>query len=129
MTEWSTFENLTATFDNPVLGQPTIEEEFNWDNTWAYRFGIQYRVLEWLDLRGGYIYDEQAVPDETLSPLLPSGDRHIITFGVGGHYKSLTVDFAYNYLMDEDREWNNEKGDPDQIQAAAGIQRITLSDP
>ena len=99
---------------------------FNWEDAWAYRFGVQYSVLHWLDLRAGFVYDEKAVPDETLSPLLPSGDRQLYTFGASGHYKSLTLDFAYNYLVDENRTWNNEKGDPSLLQAATGvISRVT----
>jgi long-chain fatty acid transport protein len=124
-TEWSTFESLTAVFEQPVLGQPGLSDEFNWEDTWAYRFGVQYSVLDWLDLRAGFVYDEKTVPDETLSPLLPSGDRQLYTFGASGHYKSFTVDFAYNYLVDEDRDWNNQKGDPTLLQAAAGVSRVT----
>jgi long-chain fatty acid transport protein len=124
-TEWSTFEDLTAVFEDPVGGERGLSEEFNWDNTWAYRFGVQYAVVDWLDLRAGFVYDEQAVPDDTLSPLLPSGDRQLYTFGASGHYKSLTVDFAYNYLVDEEREWNNEKGDSIGSGALAGGTRVT----
>jgi long-chain fatty acid transport protein len=124
-TEWSTFDRLVAPFDQPVAGRPALTDELRWEDTWAYRFGVQYNTTEWLDLRAGFIYDEQTVPDETLSVVLPSGDRKIITFGAGGHYKALTVDFAYNYLWDEDREWNNSKGDPSPALAAAGATRIT----
>jgi len=124
-TQWSTFEDLTAVFDDPVLGQPGLSEEFNWEDAWAYRFGIQYAVIDWLDVRAGFVYDEQTVPDDTLSPLLPSGDRQLYCFGVSGHYKSLSVDFAYNYLVDEERKWDNTKGDPSQLLALAGASRIT----
>jgi long-chain fatty acid transport protein len=124
-TKWSTFEKLKVTFDEPVGGQPFLQDSFDWKDTWAYRFGAQYRVFDWLDLRAGFIYDEQTVPDDTLSVVLPSGDRKIYTFGASGHYKRLSVDFAYNYLDDETRRWNNSKGDSIGSGALAGGTRVT----
>jgi len=124
-TEWSTFDKLKATFEQPVAGQPSLETEIGWENTWAYRFGVQYKTTEWLDLRAGFVYDEETMPDDELSVVLPSSNRQLYTFGASGHYKSLTVDFAYNYLVDDDRKWNNAKGDPSAALARAGYKRIT----
>ncbi len=124
-TKWSTFEKLKVTFDDPVAGQTGLQSVFDWKDAWAYRFGAQYRVLDWLDLRAGFIYDEQTVPDDTLSVVLPSGDRKIYTFGASGHYKRLSVDFAYNYLDDEKRQWNNSKGDDIGSGVLAGGTRVT----
>ena len=124
-TDWSTFDRLSATFDQPVGTATGLADNFSWRDTWAYRFGVQYAVIDWLDLRAGFVYDEQTVPDDTLSVVLPSGDRKIFTFGASGHYKSLSVDFAYNYLVDEDREWNNAKGDSIGVGVLSGGTRVT----
>jgi long-chain fatty acid transport protein len=110
-TEWSTFDDLYAAFDTPVGGKPGLAATFKWENTWAYRFGAQYTVNEYLDLRAGIVYDEQAVPSDQFSPLLPSGDRWIYSFGAGTRLKGFTLDFAYNYLDDEKRTFDNEKGE------------------
>ena len=124
-TDWDEFSDLKAIFSEPVAGQPILQEGIGWQDTMAYRFGIQYKTTEWLDLRAGFIYDEKAVPDDQLSVVLPSGDRKIFTVGASGHFNNFTVDIAYNYLDDEDRTWNNRKGDPSTALAATGARRIT----
>jgi long-chain fatty acid transport protein len=124
-TEWSTFKSLSGSFDQPVGGQPGLSSTMNWKNTWAYRFGVQYNVNKFLDLRAGFIRDEQTVPDDTLSPLLPSGDRNIYTIGASGHFNKMTLDFAYNYLADEDRNFDNSKGNAVGSGALAGGTRVT----
>ena len=106
-TEWSTYEKLEIRLDDGTVNSSPK----NWDDVWAYRFGAQYRLNEFLDLRAGIVYDDGPIPDETLDPLLPSGDRWLYTVGFGVHYEKWTVDLAYNYLNDESRSWDNESGD------------------
>jgi long-chain fatty acid transport protein len=111
-TQWSTFDKLEVNFDQPLAGVVSgLEREKNWKNVWAYRFGAQYTLNEYLDLRAGVIYDKSPIPDSTLDPLIPSGDRWLYCLGFGTHYQSFTFDFAYNYLQDESRKFNNAVGD------------------
>ncbi|UCG13437.1 MAG: outer membrane protein transport protein [Deltaproteobacteria bacterium] len=110
-TQWSAFKSLSASFDQRVLNQTGITSPQYWSDVWAFRLGLQYAVTQWLDLRGGFIYDEGPVPDETLAPFLPSGDRFLYSIGFGTHYKALTFDLGYSYLDDENRTWDNSKGD------------------
>jgi long-chain fatty acid transport protein len=106
-TEWSTYEKLEVSLSSGS----TISKRKDWKDAWAYRFGAQYRLNEWLDLRGGIVYDKTPIPDDTLDVLVPSGDRWLFAFGFGSHYEKWTVDCAYNYVLDEDRTFNNEAGD------------------
>lgn len=116
-TEWSTYEKLEVQLSNGSV----ISTAKNWDDAWAYRFGAQYRLNQWVDLRAGIVYDVTPIPDETLDVLVPSGDRWLFTLGFGTHYEKWTVDFAYNYLMDDDRSFNNAAGDYDTLtQSPAG---------
>lgn len=105
-TEWSTYEKLEVNLDNGS----TISNRKDWKDVWAYRFGGQYRLNEWLDLRGGIIYDKTPIPSDTLDVLVPSGDRWLFTVGSGIHHNKWTVDLAYNFLLDEDRTFNNASG-------------------
>lgn len=105
-TEWSTYEKLEVR----LTSGSTISKWKDWKDVWAYRFGAQYRLNEWLDLRAGIVFDETPIPDDTLDPLVPSGDRWLFACGFGSHYEKWTVDFAYNYVLDEDRTFNNEAG-------------------
>jgi long-chain fatty acid transport protein len=111
-TEWSTYHELKVQFDDPLGGVVSgIQSEKDWKNVWAYRFGAQYSVTDYLDLRAGIIYDPSPIPNKSLDPLLPSGDRWLYCVGFGTHYQKFTFDFAYNYLDDESREFDNSVGD------------------
>ena len=105
-TEWSTYEKLEVNLDT---GTTTLSEK-DWDDVWAYRFGAEYKLKPWLDLRAGVIWDETPIPDRTLDVLVPSGDRLLLTGGLGFHYEKWTFDLAYNYLIDEDRTFDNDAG-------------------
>jgi len=118
---WGSYDQLKVNFDQPVRGSSTLAREKDWHNVWAYRFGAQYAVNDWLDLRAGIIYDPSPIPDKTLDPLVPSGDRWLYCIGFGTHYQKFTFDFAYNYLQDENRKFNNAVGNA----PSAALPRMT----
>ncbi len=105
-TEWSSYRKLRVELDSGN----SMESRKNWHNTWTFRLGGQYSLNKYVDLRAGIIWDESAVPRETLDPLVPSGNRWLYCTGLGIHLGSLTFDLAYNYLDDQDRRWKNESG-------------------
>ncbi|MBZ4643894.1 MAG: rane protein involved in aromatic hydrocarbon degradation [Deferribacteraceae bacterium] len=105
-TGWSSYDKLEVTFeDGSVQSKPK-----DWDDVWAIRFGMQYKVNDMLDLRAGLIRDYSPIPDETLDPLVSSGDRWLYALGFGLNFENLSIDFAYNYLDDENRTFNNNVG-------------------
>ncbi|MBW1981603.1 MAG: outer membrane protein transport protein [Deltaproteobacteria bacterium] len=110
-TNWSSFSDLSADFDDLIGGKTSLQVTENYHDAWAYRFGTQYRVNEYFDVRAGLIYDESPIPDKALSPRIPSGDRWIYTVGFSGHYKKIDLDFAYNYLDDENRKLGKTAGE------------------
>ncbi len=104
-TEWSTYKDLTMNFDtDPVPGTSSITVPKNWDDVWRLTFGAEYRALDWLDLRIGYIFDESPIPDSTIDYLVPANDRHMFTFGSGIHWRNMLFDISYTYLLIEDRD-------------------------
>jgi len=105
-TEWSTYEKLEVSLDT---GSSILSEK-DWENVWAYRFGAEYKLNKIVDLRAGLVFDESPIPDQTLDVLVPSGDRWLFTAGLGVHCNKWTFDFAYNFLFDEDRTFNNDAG-------------------
>ena len=105
-TEWSSYRKLAVELD----GGRTMESPKNWHNTWTLRFGGQYALNKYLDLRAGIVWDETSIPRETLDPLVPSGNRWLYCAGLGINLGNLTFDVAYNYLDDQNRRWNNEAG-------------------
>ena len=97
---WSSFDEIVLEFDRI---DDSVREE-NYNNTSAFRFGAEYVVTEALTVRTGYLFNETAAPDETVTPLLPENDRNHLTVGVGWKPTStFEVNLAYQYLNQNDR--------------------------
>ena len=60
-TQWSKFNAITFDFAQPILGFPSVTGTKDWHDTWRFQTGVEYKVLPCLDLRAGYIYDEEAI--------------------------------------------------------------------
>jgi long-chain fatty acid transport protein len=79
-TEWSTFQSLAITF--PTLTGRDILRPTLWQDSWAYRAGLEKSFGAWA-IRVGYYYDNTPQPDFDVSPLLPDADRNVYTAGFG----------------------------------------------
>ena len=108
-TGWSTFEELRVDLDRPVgAAQASVSiQPRNWNDVFAYRFGVNYRWDEAITIRAGYIFDESPVPDETMDPSIPDAERHIFCLGGDYRFKDFTIGIAYNYILGEKRDKNN----------------------
>ena len=94
---WSSYDRLQIAFtDNQDL---TTSEVKDWHNTLAVRLGAEYEVFSWLPVRLGFVFDQSPVPETTLSPDLPDGDRYIFNLGVGYRWRGLSADLAYMFLF------------------------------
>jgi long-chain fatty acid transport protein len=95
-THWSLFRNLDISFANP-LG--TLSEHKQWHDTWRGQLGVEYRALPWLDLRAGYAFENEPMPDKYADYLVPTIDRrHSFCFGPGFRWRSMTLDLAYSLV-------------------------------
>ena len=85
-TEWSTYDDLTMTF-GPTLGNwsklPRSSETKNWRDVWRLGFGAEYLLTERWSVQGGYVYDIDPINKHHTDTMLPPGDRHIVSTGVG----------------------------------------------
>lgn len=112
---WSKYDALTINFGDPTIltsSGYTDQTSYrkNWDNVWRFNIGVEYAALDWLDLRVGYVYDQEPVPDETIDYMVPANDRQIFCVGTGFHWDNWTVDLSYNYLMIMDRDIEGRTG-------------------
>ncbi len=115
-TRWSTFDELTISYDDPIViippnaALPTglvlgeVSKPKDWDDVWRLSIGAEFKATDWLDLRASYIFDESPIPDSTVDYLVPADDRHLFGFGTGFHWNDWTLDLSYTYLMLEDRD-------------------------
>jgi long-chain fatty acid transport protein len=101
-TGWSTFDEIVLDFSNPTTPQEIIVQ--NYRDTAGLRFGVEYEVNEKFVLQGGYLFNQAAAPDETVTPLLPEADRNHITLGVGLRpTPAFDLWVSYQNLMQKDR--------------------------
>jgi len=101
-THWSAFSTLQLKFSPDTLLNQTLYETYN--NTNGFRVGAEWVQSPHVILRGGYLYHTGAAPPQTVTPLLPEGDRN--EFTAGASFKltpQLTGDVAYQYIRQNDR--------------------------
>jgi long-chain fatty acid transport protein len=97
--EWSV--NDTQTADLGLNGTQAIPQ--NWDNTFTLGVGGDWQFSGGWVVRAGYAYIETPIPDETIAPILPDADRHVLSLGLGYTYRGHAVDLAYAYSIYDDR--------------------------
>lgn len=103
-TRWSLFRNFDLKFDNALH---TLSEQKNWHDTWRGQLGVEYRALPWLDLRAGYAYEHDPMPDRSADYLVPTTDRrHNLSFGTGFRWQAITLDLSYTLVLMPDRTVN-----------------------
>jgi len=108
-TGWSSMKNLEFKFDSPQFSNFNNKPKpLNWQDVWCYKIGGQYALNKTVDLRAGYMYDKNPIPDSTLGPVLPDSDRHSFSIGQGFHNDMFSVDLAYMWTHFVDRTVQNQ---------------------
>lgn len=109
---WSEFDELRIQLATPILGQTAQITPRDWDDTWAFNLGGEYRLNPTVTLLAGYLYGENPVPDSTFDPSIPDSDAHLFTIGTSLSLGDWSVDLAYGFEHHEDRVKANTIGDP-----------------
>ncbi len=108
-TGWSSMKKLEFQFDSPQFANFNNKPKpLNWEDVWCYKIGGQYALTKNLDLRAGYMYDKNPIPDATLGPVLPDSDRHSFSIGQGFHNDMFSLDIAYMWTHFVDRTVHNQ---------------------
>lgn len=103
--KWSNFKSLSldnSGFDNQRVDQiasahSTITN--NWDDTWFFSVGADYKLNGQWTVRGGVAYDQGPVENQYRMAVIPDTDR--VWFSGGASYKytdNLTFDFGATYI-------------------------------
>jgi long-chain fatty acid transport protein len=107
--EWSEFGKSDITISSQTT--TSLTQDRNYNDTWHFAFGVQYRVTDpWL-LSAGIAYDESPVDDDDRTPDLPL-DRQI-RYAVGAQYDwddDISFGFAYEYLDAGDAKIDQFRG-------------------
>ena len=104
-TDWDQTGDITLHFKNP--GIPDATQKQGLQNTVAYKLGAEYLYSEKLALRAGYIYNQNATPEEDWRPSLLDTDVQFITAGFGYRLSGWTIDTALQLVFYKERTINN----------------------
>jgi len=99
-TQWSDFHNLQINFTNPAI--PSSDRVTAWQDSWAYRFGVEQRFGKWR-LQAGYYYDNTPQPKVDAGPILADNDRMGYTFGFTYGTEKFSVNISDLYLTVKDQ--------------------------
>ena len=100
-TDWSVFKTLDLTLKTANF---TLSEYEHYKATNAFRDGLDWQAMDGLAIRAGVLTHKGASPDETVTPILPEGQRIEGTLGAGIRLTpALRLDLAYQYLYQGDR--------------------------
>lgn len=101
-TNWADFDSVFIQFESPATPDEVMVE--NYDDTFAFRAGAELDLPRNWTGRLGYAYNEAAAPEETVTPLLPEGDRNQVAAGLGWNpSQQFEVNVAYLFLVQDDR--------------------------
>jgi len=94
-TKWERFKSLDIVF--PDLTGRDLHRQQNWENSWAYRVGVEKKWSLWA-LRFGYYRDNTPQPVSNAGPILADNDRDAYTIGVGYNTPRWGVEISDLYL-------------------------------
>lgn len=105
-TVWSNYRSLNIHVKDPY---GTAYSPKNWRDTWGFNVSAEYKALDWLTLRGGYVYETSPMDEATCDYMTPSNGRHRFTAGVGFQWDRWTLDLAYAYLIIKELDYNRSE--------------------
>ncbi len=117
-TNWSTYNALNLTFDDPILGNTKSDNPKDWSAAWRIGIGIEHKLSQKWSILGGYVYDESPVPDEWMDFTVPTGDRH--RGSIGFKYRpneTSELAFAYTAIWAGNRDVRSHIGGADYASA------------
>jgi long-chain fatty acid transport protein len=104
-TQWEQVGDIVVRFKTPGAPDSVMAEDL--ENTFAYKLGAEYAYSKRLDLRCGYIYNENATPEATWRPSQPDTVTHFFLTGFGYKLKKVTLDGALQFVYYEKRTIDN----------------------
>ncbi|MEK7707736.1 MAG: outer membrane protein transport protein [Verrucomicrobiota bacterium] len=98
-TDWSSFGTTiiyqAGTVPNGVKQNPALT--MDWQPSWNYEFGVTRYFDNGWHISGGYLFNQNSVPDANYTPLVADLDRHFISLGAGRKGKRFDFDIAYQF--------------------------------
>ena len=114
--EWLQFSRyktmaIAAGDNSPLAGALGLADApQNWNDTWTFGLGADWRFRPDWTLRAGYKYLPSPIPNSTFAPTALDVDQSIVSAGLGYRIGRHTVDLAYALgLFDTRRVRDNQQ--------------------
>ena len=90
---------------NAFVGTTSADDTIplNWEDRFAYRWGVEHDASETLKWRAGYVYSPSPVPDQYLLPLLAVVSEHTLAVGFSKRIKKTWLDIGYQAQLPSKR--------------------------
>lgn len=98
---WSAYKRLDIHLEAPVNGLLTDGAK-QWHDYWGFNVSAEYRPLDWLALRLGYIYETSPLNEGHADFIAPTNGRQYFTGGVGFMWDKWALDLGYAYIKVRD---------------------------
>jgi long-chain fatty acid transport protein len=107
-TRWGTVETLNVVRTSLVPGALVSQLPLNWDDTWRFSVGANYRHSDAWKFRFGLAWDPTPTNDTDRTARLPDEDRFWVAFGANYKIsKQASLDFGYAHEFIRDASVNN----------------------
>ncbi len=104
--DWSSaFNNIEVALNGPTTpGFPVVVETIplNWDDTISVRLGHEIDLGCSRTIRFGYAYNNNPIPNSTITPLIPAITEHALSAGYGFEVFNVEIDLAYMLTIGKD---------------------------
>ncbi len=111
---WSSFEQLTTAFDNPV--QPPEVTTQNWKNAWSGSLGVEHDLSAADTLRFGVMVEEDPVNPAFSSPRVPGASRIWLAGGYSREVSSRAeLHLAASYVFGDARRIDESGAYPENL--------------
>jgi long-chain fatty acid transport protein len=97
---WSRFDGFVIEAEVPdveelfgEVGDRAVRQD--WMNSYTFRTGIQYQVMDGFFLRAGFFMDQTPEPPEDVGIIFHDSDRWSLTGGLGFRSGKFVLDLAY----------------------------------
>lgn len=93
-TKWSCIQQIDFNLPGGDVNVP-----LKWDDAYRTGFGLAWDFHENFTLMGSYVYDQDPCSGNLNCTMLPPGDRHIMTWGLGWHWENWDVVASYGIVF------------------------------
>lgn len=97
--EWAHWSRLKGFIINYNTGGSS-EEVLFYKNSWRFAFGVDYKCMQRLNLKGGFSFEQSPINNIYRTARLPDSDRYWFTLGATYKFtRCLTFDAGYAYVL------------------------------